>query len=134
MEGVQCVVDGRALFGLPVSCTQEHPLLRCRHLLAYLGITLVLKPHCHCVQLVAKLPQVFVLPCSFILAWRRIQDGFYICVVFPDQLLNILLDCGMEKTDRQTNGPTECVTYTLATQRHTDSCCTMLVNLVTRRM
>lgn len=92
VEGVEGVVEGRALLGLPVSRTEEDPLLSGSHLLANCRVTLILELHCQPIQFQAELAEMFVLPYGqVVLALRRVQNGIHIGVVFLDHELNVLL-------------------------------------------
>ena len=92
MEGVEGVVEGRALLGLPVSRTEKDPLLSGGHLLANCRVTLILELHCQPIQFQAELAEVFILPYSqVILALGRVQNGIHVGVVFLDHELNVLL-------------------------------------------
>ena len=92
MKCVESVVQCRTLLGVPMGSTEKYPLLRGCHLLADLGVTLLLHAYCQHVELVTEEAKVLVLPSSLILTGRWLQNCLNVFVVLSDQLLNILLN------------------------------------------
>ena len=95
VEGVECVVQSRALLRLPVSRAEEYPLLGSSHLLANFRVTLILESHSHTVQLETELAEVFVFPYGqVIVALRWFQNGIHVGVVLANHVLYVLLNYG----------------------------------------